>query len=184
MDILNVQSNANISLINVTLPQAGAIAKLLSLAPLGLRFLAGWSDRKPVITSITALAIPIDSTVRYDINGLAMEIGPENALHFQKYLKAFGNRVADAARKPLRFERVNLAGKVHLVPRFHHLAACGARCTKAATSEDVNCLSCILAAVTPASVNTKGEFRPFGHVYIRNTEITALRDHACKNAIH
>lgn len=177
-----IKQSGRISLLNINKNQASAVEKLLSVAEHGVRISAGWDKRKPVINTIVALPPRSENSFESDPKSLILEPGQGDALYFQKVLKAFGNRVADAARKPLRFERGAGGGEVHLVPAFHHIATCGSQRVLNATDDDINCRSCILAALTPASGEKRDKFNPYGHVYLRDSEIGLLRDHAIKRA--
>ena len=181
MKIFDINTRTCISLLNVTYVQAESLAKLLSVSPHGIRFTAGWTNRKPVIQMITALPMSVDVPVKFNDDRFSIDITSGDAGHFQKKLKAFGNRVADAARKPLKFQRVHAAGRVHFTPSFHHIAACGVHCVDVESKASVNCISCLLAAVTPPSCESKGEYRPFGHILLRDIELIRLRDQAYKS---
>ena len=180
MEIFNAATQNSWSLLHITQAQAAAIWEVLRVSPHGLRLTAGWHGRKPVIDTLKSMTRPVESFSKHEVGCLVLETGSVDRPDVQKILKAFGNRVADAARKPLQFERGLGGGKVHLIPAFHHLAACGSWRVNTTTEDDLSCCACILAALTPASGKNGKQFSPFGHVFLRDAEIRRLRDHAYK----
>jgi hypothetical protein len=180
--ILDYKTDACISLLNVTQKQARAIRELLVISPQGIRVTACWINRKPAIDVISSLSPSLESSIDCIVSGSSIDIRPCDALKFQKTLKAFGNRIADAARKPLLFQRVHASGKVHFAPSFHHIAACGAHCVSHGSDDNVNCFPCLLAAVTPSSSGSRGEYRPFGQILLRDAELFTLRSLAYKRS--
>lgn len=170
-----------ISLLHVTQDQAAGVARLERQSSQGLLLAAGWQRRLPVITDI----MPADAAWHAaKARGLATNqlllIRCEGTSGAQKLLKAFGNRLAALARKPLRFERVAACGLVHLAPAHHHLAACGLQLDGAAIPADATCPSCILLALTPPPTDRDCDYHPGGRTYIEGAELRYLRNHACR----
>ena len=165
-------------LLHVTLHHAQAMVRLQVQAAHGFELRAAWLGRRPILADLRALKAPINGDGDVAPQLLTTALAPGNALYWQKSLKAWGVRLATVARKPLRFERVQGMGLVHLAPAFHHLAVCGAPQLGSITHAPASCRACILQALTPApsSDSPAGRFHPYGRVQITDAELWALRE--------
>ena len=180
MSSLPAGSLLGISLLHVTQAQSANLSQLASRTDHGLKIAAGWQRRLPVIIDL----MPADSSVSVpqvgDSDHDHLLLSGWGTADVQKLLKAFGNRLAGRARKPLRFERVIRGGSVHLAPANHHLAACGALVDGAATDTAATCPGCILLALTLPPMDRSFDFHPGGRVYVDDAELRSLRDHVCR----
>ena len=143
MSGLPAGSLLGISLLHITQAQAADVSRLESGTAHGLMIAAGWQRRLPVIEDIapaepSMMTLPSHGQATAQ---LVLSCGGR-AAEAQKVLKAFGNRLASHARKPLRFERVMGHGLVHLAPSHHHLGACGTALDRAASSTAATCPGC------------------------------------------
>ena len=180
MSGLPTGSLLGISLLHITQAQAANVSQLESRTAHGLLIAAGWQRRLPVIINLTPAesSAPVAQVEDSDHDQLLINgCGTAGA---QRLLKAFGNRLAGRARKPLRFERVIRGGSVHLAPANHHLAVCGMQVDGVAVDMGATCLSCILLALTPPPMDCDCEYHPGGHVHLDDAELRHLRDHACR----
>ena len=169
-----------ISLLHITQAQAADVSRLESRTAHGLMIAAGWQRRLPGIIDVMPAesSVPVAQVGDSDYDQLLLS-GCSTA-GAQRLLKAFGNRLAGRARKPLRFERVLRGGSVHLAPANHHLAACGVLVDGAAVDEAATCPRCILQALTPPPMDRSCDFHPRGRVYVDDAELRSLRDHVCR----
>jgi hypothetical protein len=176
-DIRDVARARQISLLHVTRATGKRLEEMLERAPHGFRVVARWRHRMPCIQEITALPAPLEiSSVIHDIDDFALLIGPGDAGHFQHELRRFGNRIAMLYRRPVGFERVESASGVHIAPRWHHLAVCGAAELVHSVHYDVTCPACIRAALTPPPGERQREYHPYGRFFVRDEELLNLRD--------
>lgn len=176
----SARSLLGLSLLHITQDQAAGVVLLDGLSPHGLLIKGGWQRRLPVIVDITQ----VESTLHVVSADLAafdqlLLSRCRTAWPAQKQLKAFGNRMAARARKPLRIERVAGRGLVHLAPANHHLAACGLLLDGAAIKSAATCPRCILLALTPPPLDRDCDYHPGGRVYVSDAELRLLRDHVC-----
>lgn len=180
MSGLPARSLLGISLLHITQSQAADASHLESLTTHGLKVTAGWQRRLPVIEDIAPAEQSMTTLLSDDqvTAQLVLRCGGRAAAA-QKALKAFGNRLALHARKPLRFERVMAQGLVHLAPSHHHLGACGITLDGAASAAAATCPGCILMALTPPPMDRSFDFHPGGRVYVDDAEMKSLRDHVC-----
>lgn len=180
MSGLPTGSLLGISLLHITQTQSADLSRLESRTAHGLMIAAGWQRRLPVIIDL----MPADSSVPVaqvgDSDRDQLLLSGCDIAGAQRILKAFGNRLAGRARKPLRFERVIRGGSVHLAPANHHLAACGMQVDGVAVDKATTCPRCILLALTPPSMDCNREYHPGGHVHLDDAELRHLRDHVCR----
>jgi len=169
-----------ISLLHITHAQAANVSQLESRTAHGLLIAAGWQRRLPVIIEL----LPADSSVPVvriaDSDHDQILLSGCGTAGAKRLLKAFGNRLAGRARKPLRFDRVIRGGSVHLAPANHHLAVCGMQVDGVAVDMGATCPRCILLALTPPPMDCDCEYHPGGHVHLDDAELRHLRDHACR----
>ena len=180
MSCLPTGSLLGISLLHITQAQAANVSQLESRTAYGLKIAASWQRRLPVINDLMPAeqSAPVAQVGDSDHDQLLLSgCGSAGA---QRLLKAFGNRMANRARKPLRFERVVRGGSVHLAPANHHLAACGVQVDGVAVDKAASCPRCILLALTPPPMDCDCEYHPGGHVHLDDAELRHLRDHACR----
>ena len=180
MSGLPAGSLLGISLLHITQAQAADVSRLEGQTAHGLLIAAGWQRRLPVIIHLTPSETSVPVVQVGDSTHDQLLLSGCGTAGAQKLLKAFGNRLAGRARKPLRFERVIRGGSVHLAPANHHLAACGVHVDGAAVDEGATCPCCILLALTHPPMDCDREYHPGGHVHIDDAELRHLRDHACR----
>lgn len=168
-----------LALLHVTQAQAQAMVRLQGQAPHGFELGAAWLGRQPILAQLWPRSAPVNAAPVLERHLLATALGPGDAPYWQKNLKSWAVRIATAARKPLRFERVKDRDShlVHLAPAFHHLAVCGAHQLGRITDAPASCRTCILRALTPApsSDSPVGQFHPHGRVQITDDELWVLR---------
>ena len=169
------------SLLHITQAQAADVSRLESRTAHGLLIAAGWQRRLPVIIELMPAEpfVPVVQQIGESDHAQLLLNGCGTAAA-QRLLKAFGNRLAGRARKPLRFERVVRGGSVHLAPANHHLAVCGMQVDGVAVDVGATCPRCILLALTPPPMDCDCEYHPGGHVHIDDAELRHLRNHACR----
>lgn len=181
MSGLPAGSLLGISLLHITQAQAADVSQLESRTAHGLMIAAGWQRRLPVIEDITPAEPSMTTLLSGDQDAARLVLNCNGrAADAQKVLKAFGNRLASQARKPLRFERVVAHGLVHLAPSHHHLGACGAILDGSASAMAATCPGCILMALTPPPLDRSCDFHPGGRVYVDDAELRSLRDQVCR----
>ena len=165
-------------LLHVTQNHVKAMVVLQDQAAHGFELRAAWLGRQPILINVWARTAPVNGASIIKRHPLMTSIAAGNELYWQKNLKSWGVRIATAARKPLRFERVQGMGLVHLAPAFHHLAVCGAHKLGRITDASASCRACILRALTPApsTDSPAGQFHPYGRVQIRDAELWVLRE--------
>ena len=168
-----------LALLHVTQAQAQAMVRLQGQAPHGFELGAAWLGRQPILAQLWPRSAPVNGAPVLERPPLTTSLAPGDAPYWQKNLKSWGVRIATAARRPLRFERVQgmESNLVHLAPAFHHLAVCGAHQLGRITDTPANCRTCILQALTPAprTDSPAGQFHPYGRVQITDDELWVLR---------
>ena len=180
MSGLPTGSLVGISLLHITQAQAADVSRLVSGTAHGLMIAAGWQRRLPVIIELMPAEPSVPVVQIGDSDHAQLLLNGCGTAAAQRLLKAFGNRLAGRARKPLRFDRVIRDGSVHLAPANHHLAVCGVQVDGVSVDKAATCPRCILIALTPRPIGCDCEYHPGGRVHLDDAELRHLRDHACR----